>query len=262
MHNAAIEALGIDWCYVAFDVLPENVEDTVRGIRGLGMGGTNVTIPHKMAVMEFLDEISQEAQAVGAVNTIANTDGKLTGHNTDVYGFLESLRREGGKGCFAPKVVVLGAGGAARAVIYGLTTVDEVEEILILNRTAEKAEKLKDEFSNRGKGIRSNVLQSQVLKDELKDCELLINVTSVGMHPNVDASPLCDGSGFHSRLVVFDSVPNPAETKLMSEAKSRGAKVIGGLDMLVLQGARSFQIWTGIEPPTDVMKRSLIERFK
>jgi len=262
MHNAAIAALGVDYVYVAFHVPPERVGEAIRGMRALGIRGLNVTIPHKLAVMEGLDAISEEAGAVGAVNTISlEPDGRLTGHNTDVYGFLTALRASAGLDRLPANAVVLGAGGAARAVVYGLGTTPEVEKITVLNRTLDRAERLADDMSKRtGKRIDAGPHSEQ--GRALRDAGLLVNVTSLGMRPNVEGSPVEDASFLHPGLTVYDTVFNPLETTLMRQARAAGARACGGLDMLVFQGARSFEIWTGLQPSPEVMKGAVIGGFR
>ncbi len=262
MHNAAIAALGIDFCYVAFHVLPDRVGEALRGMRALGVRGLNVTIPHKVAVMEHLSAISEEAGAVGAVNTIScEPDGRLTGHNTDVYGILTALRVSAGLGRLPARVVVLGAGGAGRAVVYGLGTSPDVERITLLNRTVERAERLAEDMARvTGKRIEAGPPSEQ--RRAFRDAGLVVNVTSLGMHPNVDGSPVEDPSALHPGLTVYDTVFNPLETTLMRQARTAGARAFGGLDMLVFQGARSFEIWTGLKPSPEVMKGAVIGRFR
>ena len=263
MHNAAIGALGVDFCYVAFHVLPERVGPAMQGLRGLDIRGLNVTIPHKLAVMEHLDRISEEALAVGAVNTISNEDGELVGYNTDVYGVVTALERIAGLRSFPPRCAVLGAGGAARAVVYALGTRAEVRELTILNRTAVRAEALARDMERiTGRRIAVGAMDAEAQARTFAEGGLVVNATSLGMHPNVDASPLLAERAVHSDLVLYDTVFNPLDTRLMSQFRAAGASAYGGLDMLVFQGARSFEIWTGIEPPTDVMKQAVIGRFQ
>ena len=262
MHNAAIDALGIDYCYVAFHVQPKNVGEAVNGLRGFGILGLNVTIPHKLAVMEHVDQISEEALAVGAVNTIHNEDGNLTGHNTDVYGVTTAIERVAGMTTFPESCVVLGAGGAARAVTYALGRRDEVKQVTILNRTVDRAESLAVDMEKiTGKRILPAALDGATEKKSFDDAGLVVNTTSLGMFPNTDASPLVSEDAVRPDLVLYDTVFNPLETSLMRQFKAKGAPAYGGLDMLVFQGARSFEIWTGIEPPTDVMKQAVVGRF-
>ncbi|MBW3625815.1 MAG: shikimate dehydrogenase [Armatimonadetes bacterium] len=261
MQNAAVRALGLDLCYVAFHVRPESVGAALNGMRALNIMGMNVTVPHKEAVIPFLDEISDEAARVGAVNTIHHIEGRLIGYNTDVYGILTSLKETAGLAPLPPTVAVLGASGAARGVVYGLGTRPEVERILIYNRTPEKAESLAREMSPWTHArLESYPLAETELVAGLRSSQLLINTTSVGMHPRVDESPVGDGAALHPDLVVYDIVFNPLETKLIRQAQAVGAKGVGGIEMLVYQGAKSFEIWTGIYPPVEVMKAALPRR--
>ena len=262
MHNAAIDALGIDFCYVAFHVVPGRVGEAVRGLKGFNILGLNVTIPHKLAVMEHLDQISEEALAVGAVNTIHNEDGNLTGHNTDVYGVTTAIERIAGIRTFPESCVVLGAGGASRAVTYALGCREEVKRITILNRTIDRAASLAVDMEKiTGKQVIPAPLDPVSVKKAFDDAGLVVNTTSLGMHPNPDNSPLIDENAIRPDLVLYDTVFNPLDTMLMKQFKARGANAYGGLDMLVFQGARSFEIWTGTEPPTDVMKQAVVGRF-
>lgn len=260
MHNAAIEALGLNWCYVAFHVLPDRVGDAIRGMRGLNIRGLNVTVPHKQAVMPFLDEVSEEARAVGAANTLSNEGGRLIGYNTDVYGILAALRETAGLEKLPEKTVVLGAGGAARGVIYALTTVPEVEEIAVLNRTPSKAERIAGEMTHfaGGKRVLGASLSEETLRRALDAAGLLINTTSVGMAPEVDGSPIQDWEVLHPHLTVYDIVFNPLETRLMRQAQAAGARAFGGMEMLVYQGARSLEIWSGLQAPIPVMKAAAL----
>ena len=263
MHNAAIADLGVDYCYVAFHVVPERVGEAMKGLRGLNIRGLNVTIPHKLSVMEHMDRISEEALAVGAVNTISFEDGELVGYNTDVYGVLTALRKSAGVETFPAHCVVLGAGGASRAVTYALGTQDEVKKVTILNRTVERAEALATDMEKiTGKTIDVGSMDADVQQKTFADAGVVVNTTSLGMYPKIDASPLANVNAVHPELVLYDTVFNPLETQLMREFKSVGASAFGGLDMLVFQGARSFAIWTGTEPPTDVMKNVVVKRFQ
>ena len=190
MHNAALRALNLDYAYAAFRVAPAALPQALAGMRALGMVGLNVTVPHKQAVMAHLDEISAEAQSIGAVNTIANRDGRLVGYNTDAFGIVQSLKADGGLDPLPPKVALLGAGGAARAVLYALLARDEVEEVLLLNRTVEKAAALAGDLDSAGK-VRVGSLAET---GPIGVAGLLINATALGMHPREDVSPLADPS--------------------------------------------------------------------
>jgi shikimate dehydrogenase len=258
MQNAAIDALGLNLRYVAFHVRPEEVGAAVASVRALNLLGMNVTLPHKEAVIPFLDEVSEEARRVGAVNTIHHRDGRLVGHNTDVYGILESLKETAGLDPLPGRVAVLGASGAARGVVYGLGSKKEVRLVRIFNRTEEKAERLAREMSAwTSATMQSRPMTPESLKEGLADIDLLINATSVGMHPREDESPVGDGAALHPGMVVYDIVFNPLETRLIRQAREAGAEGVGGIEMLLYQGARSFEIWTGVRPPIEAMKAAL-----
>lgn len=252
MHNAALKALGVDSVYLAFHVLPEFLGEALAGMRALQVRGLNVTVPHKQGVMEWLDEISPEARAIGAVNTIDNRDGRLKGYNTDAFGVMESLRQQAGLEELPPLVVLLGAGGAARAILYGLLRQKEVEEVLVLNRTVEKAEGLACDLDPGGRRVRVGALEPG-RQARVRDAGLLINSTSVGMHPHEGVPPLVGRGSLHPGMVVLDIVYNPLRTRLMEEAEAARGRALNGLGMLVYQGARSFEIWTGKKPPVEVM---------
>jgi shikimate dehydrogenase len=257
MHNAALRALSLNYVYAAFRVAPAALPQALAGMRALGMVGLNVTVPHKQAVMAHLDEISAEAQSIGAVNTITNRDGQLVGYNTDAFGIVQSLKADGGLDPLPPKVALLGAGGAARAVLYALLARDEVEEVLLLNRTVEKAAALAGDLDSAGKVRVGSLTETE----PIGDAGLLINATALGMHPRDDVSPLADPSCLHERMLVADIVYNPLETVLMRQAAAAGASAINGLGMLAWQGARSFEIWTGVEPPVEAMIAAALEHF-
>jgi shikimate dehydrogenase len=266
MHNAAFDALQLNWRYLPLPVAPGRVEGAVRGLSALGFRGANVTVPHKQAVMPALDLVAAGAQALGAVNTIVvdrKEDGgaRLSGHNTDAAGFVRALRDAG----FDPQgtsAIVVGAGGAARAVVFGLMEAG-VEQIVVLNRTLERARAL---ISDLGRGLLSSApypspsalktltLTAEALISSARAADLLVNATSVGMWPHPDTSIWPDEAPIPSRLTVFDLVYNPLETKLLQQARRSGARGVDGLGMLVRQGALSFRMWTGAEPPVHAMR--------
>lgn len=257
MHNAALEALGLDYVYAAFHVAPEGLPAAIAGMRALEIVGLNVTVPHKQAVMEHLDEVSEEARAIGAVNTIANRDGRLSGYNTDAFGIIQSLKADGGMERLPAQVALLGAGGAARAILYALLAREEVERVLLLNRTVARAEALASDLDG---GDKVEVLPLAET-GAIGGAGLVINSTSIGMHPREDDSPLIDPSCLRGGMLVADIVYNPLETQLMRQAEAAGARTINGLGMLAWQGARSFEIWTGVMPPTEAMVQAALERF-
>lgn len=255
MHNAAFEHLKLDYVYVPFRVSSSALKEAIEGVRALNIRGVNVTIPHKVSVIPLLDWVDEEALNIGAVNTIVLENGKLKGYNTDGLGFLEALREEGVE-VSGIKAVLIGAGGAARAIAYSLAPM--VSELVILNRTADKAISLSEELKGKGWSARGGRLEKETLEKELRDAELLVNATSVGMYPDVDETPV-PREVLNSRLTVFDAVYNPIETRLLRDAKSVGAKVVNGVGMLVNQGAVAFKLWTGVNPPKEVMRRAVIE---
>ena len=255
MHNAALARTGLDFAYLPFAVPPDRVAGVPAAMRTLGIRGLNVTVPHKVAVMEGLDEISEEARAIGAVNTIANQDGHLTGYNTDAWGVTASLRSDGGLGVLPAGVALLGAGGAARAILYALLRAEEVEMITLLNRTRERAEALAADLDPDSRRVRVGTPETGAA---IREAGLLINATSVGMHPDPEASPLPDPSVLHDRLTVLDIVYKPRRTRLLAQAGEAGAATVDGLGMLVHQGARAFEIWTGVAAPVEEMKQALL----
>lgn len=259
MHNAAFKELGLNLVYVAFTVTTKELKDAILGARRLGLRGLNVTMPHKNAVMNYLDEVDATAKAIGAVNTILSNQGKLIGYNTDGNGAMIALQ-ENGVYPEEKKLVLLGAGGAAKAIAYHAA--QEVEELVILNRTPEKAEKLADVLhKNFGKKVKGGTLSSTVLKDELETADILVNATSVGMHPNVNSSPV-PSSLLRRDLCVMDIIYNPLETRLIADAKSVGAKVVSGLEMLIYQGAVAFEIWTNCPAPVEVMRNAALNELE
>lgn len=257
MHNAAIAAMGLDYAYVAFHVRPDALGSAIEGMRALQIAGLNVTVPHKQGVMAHLDEVSDEAVAIGAVNTVVNRQGRLVGYNTDAFGILESLKRDGGLEKLPAQVALLGAGGAARAILYALLEREEVEQILLLNRTRSKAESLAGDLDRNGR-----VCVGEMDSSAVAEVDLLINSTSVGMYPHEEGSPLADPSVLHANMLVADIVYKPLKTRLMKQAEAAGARAINGLGMLAWQGARSFELWTGSAPPVDVMMAAALERVK
>ena len=260
-QNAAFQHLGLDFVYVAFTVKAEELRGAIEGVRSLGFHGLNVTMPHKISIIQYLDELDEDAERVGSVNTVLNRDGRLIGYTTDGVGALNALKNNGvdpkGK-----KIVILGAGGASRSVSFAL--IREARELVILNRTVRRAERLVCDLHRLVKEdekVRSGRLTEENLKKELKDADILINATPVGMAPNEDKMLVKEGH-LHPNLVVFDLIYNPIETKLLRKAKMVGAKTINGLSMLIHQGAASFEIWTGLKAPIHVMMKAAEEEIK
>lgn len=252
MHNAAFKALGMDYAYVAFDVDPSNLKSAIGGAKSLNIKGFNVTIPHKIEVMEFLDEIDPVASLIGAVNTIDFKN--LKGYNTDGIGAVRSIEEV--TSIKNKNVIVAGAGGASRAISCYLAKY-VADSITILNRNVERAEKLAGDISDSGliDDIKSDSISA--INNYLGDADILVDTTPIGMHPHIDDEPIATFDNMHEDLVVFDAVYNPNETVLIKEAIKAGAKPVYGIKMLLYQGAESFKIWTGQDAPIDVMENAL-----
>jgi shikimate dehydrogenase len=258
MHNAAFKELGLNLVYVAFKVTRSGLKDAISGAKSLGLLGLNVTMPHKNAVMSYLDETDSVAKAIGAVNTILNERRKLIGFNTDGKGAMIALQ-ENGVSADEKKMVLLGAGGAAKAIAFHAA--QEAEELVVLNRTSEKAEKLAELLCKKfGNNVKGGTLSVEALKEELETADILVNATSVGMNPEVNVSPV-PSDLLKRDLCVMDIVYNPLETKLLADAKAAGAKVVSGLEMLLYQGAVTFEIWTNCPAPVDVMKKAALNKL-
>jgi shikimate dehydrogenase len=261
MHNAAFEKIGLDYVYVTFRVKPEEVGKAIEGMRALNIKGLNVTIPHKVTVLQFLDKLDHLAEKIVAVNTIVNDNGVLTGYNTDGAGLLQALLERGvepqGK-----KIVILGAGGASRAISF--TLADRGAHLVILNRllelewAKELAGRISHIFSQEVKALE---LSRGNLAGVLDKADILVNATSVGMSPDTEGTPV-DADLLRPGLVVFDAVYNPIKTRLLGEAEKAGAITTSGLDMLVWQGALAFEKWTGQKAPAELMKEEAIKLLK
>ena len=258
MHNAAFNHLKLDCVFLAFRVKAAELEDAVRGMRGLGIHGLNVTMPHKDAVTKYLDEVDATVKFLGSVNTILNDDGRLLGFNTDGVGALRALR-DNGVDLNGKKLLLLGAGGAAKAIAHAFAK--EVEELYILNRASEKAKDLAEALSRAlGRKVVGDALSPSAVQRNLRDADVLINATSAGMHPNINQS-LVAPQWLKPDLTVMDIVYNPLETKLAKDAKAAGARVVSGVEMLLYQGAASFEIWTGLSAPIELMRRAALDKL-
>jgi len=256
MHNAIFKETGMDYVYVAFQVKKEGLGEAIRGMRALNIRGLNVTIPHKVDIIPFLDELDPLAERIGAVNTVVNDDGVLTGYNTDAEGFLQALLEKGveprGK-----NVVVLGAGGASRAISFILA--ERGADLVIVNRTLDKAKECASRIGEVfQKEVKTLDFDNESLARALAEADILVNATSVGMSPGVDVSPV-PSKLLDSRLVVFDIVYNPIKTKLLREAEAVGTKTVGGLNMLAWQGASALELFTGQKAPVNLMRKEAIK---
>ena len=257
MQNAAFEHLNLDFVFLAFRVTSDELENAVRAVRALGIRGLNVTMPHKNSVTEFLDEADPAVTFLKAVNTLLNQRGRLRGFNTDGVGALGALKNNG-VNLAGKKVLLLGAGGAAKSIAFSLAK--EVDELCILNRDAAKAKELASILEAFGKKIVGNDLLPKQVQQELQDSDVLINATSVGMTPSSSES-IVEPGWLKPELTVMDIVYNPVETKLVQDARAAGAKVINGVEMLLHQGAASFEIWTGCKAPVDVMRTAALAQL-
>lgn len=254
MHNEAFKTLGLDYVYVPFNVSPDNLKSAIEGANSLNIQGLNVTIPHKINVIKYLKELDPIAELIGAVNTIDFKN--LKGYNTDGIGCIRAIEEV--TKIKDKNIVVAGAGGAARAIVFYLAKYG-AEEVNILNRNLKKAENLASDLL--ASNLISNVNSSDIseISKFISDADILIDTTPIGMHPNVSDEPIVKAADIHEELVVNDIVYNPNETVLLKEAIKANAKVVYGIKMLLYQGAESFKIWTGKEAPIDVMEAKLKE---
>ncbi len=255
MWNPALHELGLDYVYVAFDVHPDNLKKAVDAFRALDIKGINVTIPHKENIIKYLDEIDPIAEKMGAINTIKNENGYLKARNTDAGGAKKSLV-DAGFAISGSNILIIGSGGVARALCYTLS--EEAEKIVLIDIIEEKAVNLAKEVKER---MNSNIIgkmsNEAIIKEEIKNTDILVNATSLGMYPKLDVTPVSKDL-LHSDLFVFDVIYNPLETLLMKEANEIGCKTLSGLDMLVNQGVLAFEWWTGKTPNSSTMKSKII----
>ncbi|MFA5771680.1 MAG: shikimate dehydrogenase [Thermoplasmata archaeon] len=255
MHNAAFDALNLNFAYLPFEIKKYLLKDMMGIMRGLNFRGLNVTIPHKESVVKYLDALDASAAEAGAVNTIVNRNGSLIGYNTDIAGFLKALKkyRVDVRG---EKAVILGTGGAAKAVALGLLKSDA--DVAVVGRSMQKSRKFAKRFQRLGQieqytfgDVRTAVLDSR----------LVINCTPIGMHPNTNVSPI-DKRCIEKSITIFDVVYNPIKTRLLTYAEEKGAKAISGIDMLVYQGAESFELWTGKKAPIEIMMHAALTNLQ
>lgn len=256
MHNPALRELGINGRYMPMEIKPDNFEKVFSEIDKMPLRGFNVTVPFKERIIPFMQELSPEAKIIGAVNTVSISE-KIKGYNTDADGFYRSLQEDLNFSAKGKKIVLLGAGGAARACIYALAE-KGAAQISILNRTAAKAEALAAEFSVHfsASRITAHALKKDELETVIKDADLVVNTTSVGLKES--DSLLVETALFElNRPAVYDLIYNPAQTKLLESAKKAGCKIANGKNMLLFQGAKALEIWTGKEAPVETMRQAL-----
>lgn len=258
MHNAAFQKLGMDACYVPFGVAPENLGAAVQSINALGLCGLNITVPHKEKVIPYLDELSEEALLIHAVNTIEVTDGKLIGHNTDGRGFLRSLREQAKYDARGKKFLFIGSGGAARAVAFSLALAG-AKKITFRDIDTIKAAALAHDIQSK-LGVESKAISEDALSVSAVEADCLINATPLGLK-KTDPLPL-QKELVLKRHLVCDLVYNPPDTPLLKTAKARGAKVLPGLGMLLYQGVIAFEIWTHKKAPSLAMKNALTSQLR
>jgi shikimate dehydrogenase len=254
MLEAAFAACGLNWRYLNLEVPPERLADAVKGLLALGFQGFNLTIPHKVAVIPYLDALSKEAELIGAVNTVRRENGRFIGENTDGKGFLRALRQDAGIDPAGKRVALLGAGGAARAIAAELLLAGA--SLMVLNRGVERGQRMVEHL---GKATSGNIgfipWEGTFLVPS--DADILVNGTSVGLHPNTGAMPDISLAAAKHDLLVADAVFNPPHTTLLKLAGSRKLAVLDGLSMLVYQGAIGFELWTGKKAPEAIMKAAL-----
>lgn len=259
MHNRAFEYLDLNYLYLPFPVKESNLKEALRALPALSVVGVNVTLPYKERVLEYLDEVSEEAELTQAVNTILVKDSRLIGYNTDGKGFVTSLKKGAEFNPRDKKVVIIGAGGASRAVSIGLAK-EGVEKITLIDIVFNKAQSLASHIAKNISKVEVAAVKEEGLGKEVREADILINATPLGMKPD-DSLPI-DPKLLHPNLLVYDLIYNPSKTRLLSEAERIGAKTLNGMGMLLYQGALAFTIWTGREAPIEVMARALKEELK
>lgn len=259
IHNAAFQKLGLNFVYLAFRV--EAIGDAIKGLRALGgFRGASVTIPHKVSALPFLDDVEPTAMHIGAINTIVATDGKLTGYNTDAIGALRALR-EGGAPLKHETVVMLGSGGAARAIAFALAAESGIDRLNLLGiEEKERIALAADLRTKTALNVTEAYLDEAALKEALPEARVLIHCTPIGMAPKIGKSCV-PATLLHRELTVMDIVYNPRDTQLLRDARTAGCRIIPGLEMFLHQAAAQFELWTNKSAPTDVMRTVLESRF-
>jgi len=257
MHRVAFAALNLNWNYLAFEVKEADLERAISGLDALGFVGANLSLPHKENALKFLTYVAEEAKDIGAVNTLVRRENGFAGYNTDMQGFLASLRFDAAFDPSAKKVLLLGAGGAARAIAYGLAK-SEVASLTIVNRSYAKAEKIKEMITQKFPEVEVNIFtpSNPRLKQEVLKNELIVQATSVGLKKEEDF-PLISPDWLNSDQLVYEIIYNPYPTPFARRALKKGCKVVNGLGMLLYQGAYAFELWTGMKPPLEIMRLAL-----
>jgi len=259
MQEAAFEDRGLNWRYLTIEVRPEDLKQAMIGLRAFGMQGVNLTIPHKVAVIQYLDRLSPETELIGAVNTVVREGSELVGHNTDGKGFLRSVRDDAGVDPAGKRIVFLGAGGAARAMSVELALAGSAH-ITIVNRTPSRGQELANHLSEKTPA-EARFVHWRGEYSVPPEADILVNATSIGLFPNVEEVPAVDMTSIRPDMLVCDVIPNPPHTAFLRAAEAVGARTLDGLGMLVYQGAIAFQMWAGVEASIPVMRRALEEVF-
>ncbi len=259
MQEAAFEHLHLNWRYLTIEVYPQDLGAAMLGLRALNMRGINLTIPHKVEVLQYLDEVKQDAALMGAVNTVVRIGDKLVGENTDGKGFMRSLTEDSKVDPKGKNVVVLGAGGAARSITVELALAG-AKQITVVNRSAERGRVL-TELLNSKTLVKADFVGWQGRYSIPGNTDIVVNATSIGLSPNSQEKPDINYDSIHPGMTVCDVIPAPV-TPFLKESQARGAKTVDGLGMLVYQGAIGFTLWTGLDAPVDVMHRALSKAFQ
>jgi shikimate dehydrogenase len=260
MHNAGFEALGLPLVYVAHDIAPGQVPEAIQAARSLGYRGLSVTIPHKVAALECMDEVDPTARAIGCINTVVNDEGRLIGYNSDGRGALNALRQTGADP-EGRRVVVLGTGGAARAIAMTIALGARPAELVLLGVVPEELDRLgRDVSKHMTANVKVEPLNDATLAAAMGEADIVLHCTPIGMHPQ-SAHTIVPAALFRPGQVVFDVVYNPRETRLLSEAAAAGCRVVSGVEMFLGQALVQFELWTGRPAPSDVMRCVLEERL-
>jgi shikimate dehydrogenase len=258
MQNVAFKDLGLDYVYIAIDIAPNNLKQAFDVVRALDIKGANITVPHKETTLKYVDEISPLARRIGAINTIKNENGRLIGRNMDASGAKKALK-EANIDINGKNIMIIGAGGAARALTHSF--IEEANNLVIINRTSKRGKTLATELTKEyHKEVLYKKFENKIFEEMLPSIDILVNTTTLGMFPNILISPI-PKNYLHEDLTVFDIIYNPLETQLMKNASEKGCKVLGGLDMLIYQGALSFKWWTNKSPNIELMKRTILNEL-
>ena len=255
MHNAAFKHLNLNCMYIAFRVQPHELRESIYSLRAIGISGFNVTMPHKVAIVRYMDILDVGAERAGAVNTIIMDDGKFHAYNTDIEGFITPLNKRRVK-FNGLKILILGSGGACRAIVSALSTEGEISSLSIASRNKMQSEQISGLCNKIG--LEHKIIPYDIVQDVAKSSDLIINSTSIGMN---NEPSIIHGKNIREDSIVYDIVYKPIETALIKAAKEAGAQVIYGYEMLLEQACSSFKIWTKLSPPIDVMKRALLGGF-